>query len=187
MQHGEEKRKRYKMRAFFITPLAIFLIMVLIMMAKLLNSNDSGPSPLIGQHLPAFNLAAAYEGTPGLINTDIISKYSLLNIFGSWCLTCQIEHPFLMKLKENNVLPIYGIDWKDTPENLAKYLKKLGNPYKSIGDDVEGKAAIDLGVTGAPETFLVSPEGIVLFRYAGPLTEEVWNLKILPLIEGGKK
>lgn len=160
--------------------------MIIIMLAKLIDSDNKPISTLINHPLPAFNLTAAYNGTPGLKNTDMAGKYSLLNIFGSWCITCKIEHPFLMKLKENNILPIYGIAWRDQAENLAQYLKEQGNPYNNIGADNNGKTIIDLGITGAPETFLISPDGIVLYRHAGPLNDDVWNNKILPLMNGAR-
>jgi cytochrome c biogenesis protein CcmG/thiol:disulfide interchange protein DsbE len=172
------------MRAFLITPLIIFLIMLMVMIAKLLDTEGSkNTSTLIGKALPAFNLPAAIDSTPGLANTDISGTYSILNVFASWCLPCKVEHPFLMKLTARGI-PIYGIAWRDKPENLGALLKEAGNPYKRIGSDKDGKTIIDLGVTGAPETFVVSPDGIILYRYPGILTEEIWTLKILPIIEG---
>jgi cytochrome c biogenesis protein CcmG/thiol:disulfide interchange protein DsbE len=130
-------------------------------------------------------LPEIHTGLPGLSNTDLLGNYGLLNIFGSWCIACKIEHLFLMKLKENNIIPIYGIAWRDTSEKLNNYLKENGNPYNNIGSDSTGKTIIDLGITGAPETFLISPDGRVLFHYAGPITDEIWNKEILPLINRG--
>ena len=171
------------MRLFFVTPLAIFLIFVIIMLAKLLGTGNEPPSPLTGKELPEFNLPAI-EGAAqgGLSNNDLKGHYSLINIFASWCLTCKVEHPFLMKIKEQKILPIYGINWKDDPEKALRMLKKTGNPFEKIGADKKGELIIQLGVTGAPETFLISPEGIVLYRYAGVLTQSVLNNKILPMV-----
>lgn len=174
------------MRAFFMTPLVIFMLVIIVMLAKLMDSDTQENIALIGKSLPGFTLPAALEGTPGINSTEIKGKYILLNIFGSWCITCKIEHPFLMKLKRDKSISIYGINWRDSPENMGKFLKEKGNPYDAIGKDFEGKAIVDLGVTGAPESLLISPEGIVVFRYAGPLSEDIWNSKILPFL-GEKK
>lgn len=171
------------MRTFFMTPLVIFFLLIIIMMAKLLDSDTHENIALLNQKLPEFNLPAVYENIPGLANSDIKGKYSLLNIFASWCITCKLEHPFLLSLSKEGVIPVYGIAWKDNPENLSKWLKEKGNPYVAIGADNNGKAIIDLSVTGAPETFLISPEGIVLLRYAGPINEDIWRKKFLPLME----
>lgn len=165
-----------------MTPLVIFLLVMIVMLAKLLDSPPKDMNFLVGKPLPAINLAAAYEGLPGVNNEAMKGKYVLVNVFGSWCITCQIEHPFLMKLKQNNIIPIYGINWRDKPEALAAYLKTNGNPYEAIGNDFDGKTVVDLGVTGAPETLLISPEGKVLMRYAGPVVDEVWALKFQPLL-----
>lgn len=174
------------MRAFFMTPLVIFLLVMIVMSAKLLDSDNKNNNALIGKPLPAFSLPAVFEGLPGFNSAEMKGKYILLNVFGSWCLTCKIEHPFLLKLKQNNAITIYGINWRDKPESLAKFLKEEGSPYSAIGKDFEGKAVVDLGVTGAPESLLISPDGMVIYRYAGPLSEDIWNSKILPLMEGGK-
>ena len=175
------------MRIFFMTPLVIFLLMIIIMLAKLLDSGDKKPSPLLGKPLPAFNLPAAYDGDSTLLSTDLKGGYSLINIFASWCISCKIEHSFLLELKEKNLLPIYGIAWRDKPENLYKFLQDKGNPYTKIGNDYEGKTIIDLGVTGAPESFLISPDGIIVLAYAGPISQEIWDVEFAPIIYGGKK
>ena len=171
------------MRGIFIAPLAVFFIIIVAMSFKLFDSGDKVADVIVGQKLPEFNLPAIYGDVPGIVNTDLKGGYSLLNIFASWCVSCKIEHPFLMRLKESNILPIYGIAWKDNREKLSKWLSSRGNPYDAIGADDTGKTIIDLGVTGAPETFLISPEGVVLVRYAGALNSDIWKDKFLPIIE----
>jgi cytochrome c biogenesis protein CcmG/thiol:disulfide interchange protein DsbE len=171
------------MRLFFITPMAIFLVVILLLMAKLLDTQKLAPSPLIGKPLPEFSLKSVYDGKDVFSSGDLKGKYTLLNVFASWCLTCKIEHPTLMKIKNDGKLAIYGIDWKDRNENILKYLKDGGDPYTKIGADFDGSVIIKLGVTGAPETFLISPDGIILYRYAGVITEQVLNTEILPLIK----
>jgi len=170
-----------------MVPMFIFLIMFIVMLAKLLDSEDKKPSPLIGKPLPVFHLEAAYNETPGITSSEIKGQYVLINVFGSWCITCRLEHQFLMQLKEKNVLPVYGIAWRDSQENLIKFLKEKGNPYSKIGNDFEGKTIIDLGVTGAPESFLISPDGVIVMAYSGPISEDIWLSKFAPLIDGGKK
>jgi cytochrome c biogenesis protein CcmG/thiol:disulfide interchange protein DsbE len=166
------------MRISFIAPLAIFLVMIFIMLARLVTVDTNESSKLIGRSLPVFSL----DNTK-FSHNDLSGKYSLLNIFGSWCIACKIEHPLLMKLQQKNILPIYGIAWNDKPDNLLRYLNKYGNPYKKTGIDMTGQAIINLGVTGAPETFLISPDGLILYHHTGALTEDVFNNKILPLIK----
>lgn len=174
------------MRAFFMTPLVVLMLVIIVMLAKLLDSDNKDNIALVGKTLPDFVLPAAIEGTPGINSQEIKGKYILLNIFGSWCITCKIEHPFLMKLKNANFIAIYGINWRDSPENIAKFLEQKGNPYDAIGRDFEGKTIVSLGVTGAPESLVVSPDGVIVYRYAGPLSEDIWNTKILPLLKEKK-
>jgi cytochrome c biogenesis protein CcmG/thiol:disulfide interchange protein DsbE len=170
------------MKALFLTPLVIFLLILFVMMAKLLETESVLPSPLIGKKLLAFELQSV-EGKEGFSNADLLGHYSLVNVFASWCMTCKIEHPTLIKIKNSGKLPIYGIDWKDNREKVLEYLKKEGDPYTKIGADDDGKMIVELGVTGAPEIFLVSPEGIVLYRYAGVITEQILNDEILSLVK----
>lgn len=173
------------MKPLLIAPLAIFTIIIIMMMGKLLYTEKTDTSPLISKPLPVFNLPAAMDGVPALNSNDIKGKYTLLNIFASWCVACKVEHEFLSRLNEKGIT-IYGIAWKDNQEKLTTWLKEKSNPYTAIGADATGKTIIDLGVTGAPETFLVSPEGIIIYRYAGPLSEDIWKSKFLPLMEGKK-
>ena len=171
------------MKLAFLAPVLVFFILIIVMMVKLVDSDKAAPDALINQELPEIHLPAIYEGTPGIKNDDLKGGYGLLNIFASWCVSCKVEHQFLMSLKEKAVLPIYGIAWKDNPKNLAIWLNNKGNPYKAIGADDAGKTIIDLGVTGAPETFLVSPSGVILVRYAGALNENIWNEKFQPIMD----
>jgi cytochrome c biogenesis protein CcmG/thiol:disulfide interchange protein DsbE len=167
------------MRALFITPLIIFLLVLMVLMAKLLDTDKAQQTLLVGEAVPEFSLPKIDGSGAGLSSDDLKGHYSLINIFASWCLTCKVEHPFLMKIKESGELPIYGIDWKDDSEKVTRWLKEDGNPYEKIGADKEGKVILELGVTGAPETFLISPEGVILYRYAGILTESIWKNEIL--------
>ena len=138
--------------------------------------------PILNKPLPEFELTDLDNPALAFTPQTMHGKYALLNIFGSWCVSCQAEHPVLNQMQRYN-LRIYGINWKDLREDAQLWLQKHGNPYESVGWDPEGKAVIALGVTGAPETFLINPEGIILYRYQGPLTHEIVQNEILPRIQ----
>ena len=127
-------------------------------------------SPLIGKPAPVFTLPLV---------TDIV------NVWGTWCPACREEHESLLQLARTTGVPFIGIDWKDEGPMAQQYLAQLGNPYQQVVADADGRVAIDWGVYGAPETFLVSPQGIVLAKHAGALTEAVWAEKFAPLVGTG--
>jgi len=109
-------------------------------------------------------------------------KVKMVNYWASWCAPCRVEHPALMKLAEDG-LPIYGVNYKDDADNALGFLAELGDPYTGIGQDAKGKMALDWGVYGIPETFIVDGEGTILLRYAGPMTKRVIEAKIMPVLE----
>jgi cytochrome c biogenesis protein CcmG/thiol:disulfide interchange protein DsbE len=109
-------------------------------------------------------------------------KVSLLNIFASWCVACRVEHPVLLRLATERAIPIYGLAWKDKPEELKQWLAELGDPYTLIGDDAQGRTAIDLGVTGAPETFVIDRKGKIRYKHVGPIDDYVWENTLKPLV-----
>ena len=171
------------MKFFFMTPLVIILIVMLVFTAKLLESDSREPSKLLGKEVPEFNLTDLHNPDEAFLSTELKGKYSLINIYGSWCISCRFEHPVLSYINENNILPIYGIAWKDKPENTIAWLEKHGNPYFKTGVDEDGQTAINFGVSGAPESYLISPNGIVVYSYSGPITKEILNNEILPLVK----
>jgi cytochrome c biogenesis protein CcmG/thiol:disulfide interchange protein DsbE len=141
------------------------------------------PSALIDRSAPGFDLAALTD-RPGVATTDLgHGKVVLVNFFASWCVPCKVEHPTLMRLAGAGTLPVYGINYKDKPEDALAFLKALGDPYGRIGVDRDGRVAIDFGLYGVPETYIVDKAGRVRYRYPGPVTEEVWRQEILPLVE----
>ncbi len=132
---------------------------------------------------PEFDLAPMPGDTEGLSNQDLIGKVSLVNIWGSWCATCDYEHPILIDLAEKTDIPIFGIDWReDNPEDGPKWLARKGNPYQKVGTDPLSTLAISLGVTGAPETIITDKRGHMRWRHAGPLDWDILNKELLPLI-----
>ena len=142
------------------------------------------PSVLINRDVPEFDLAAI-EGDPrGWGSKDLLGQVTLVNIFGSWCVACQIEHPFLMRIKEQGQVPIYGIDWREKdPQAGPRWLAKYGNPYTLVGDDPKSNAAIAFGVTGAPESFVVDKKGVIRYKQIGPINATNWEETLWPLIQ----
>lgn len=130
------------------------------------------PSVLISQPAPAFDLeAVAGLDTPGLARADLISNEGpvIVNVFASWCVPCRAEHAVLTSLVEQEGQTLFGINYKDKPEDAVRWLNELGNPYARIGSDLSGRAGIEWGISGVPETFIVAPDGTVLYRYVGPV------------------
>ena len=148
------------------------------------------PSALIGKPVPDFTLPPL-EGLKAPDGSDMKSfdaadvaqgKPTLVNVFASWCVPCLEEHPMLMALANRGDLRIYGINYKDDPASARRFLGRYGNPYARVGVDVSGRTAIDFGVYGVPETFVISPEGKIAYRHVGPLTEDAIATKVLPLM-----
>jgi cytochrome c biogenesis protein CcmG/thiol:disulfide interchange protein DsbE len=140
------------------------------------------PSMMIDRPLPDFDLPPIRPGEPGLKHSDLAGEVAMINVFGSWCGACRLEHPTLMRLAKKGAAPIYGVDWKDTSEDGAAWIAAYGDPYLKIGKDHDSRLAIDLGVTGAPETYIVDKAGRIRYRQVGPITDDVWEETIKPII-----
>jgi len=140
------------------------------------------PSPLIDKPAPEFTLPLLYDPTKSMSRKDLLGKPWLLNVFGSWCVTCQDEHPVLMAYGKKLGLPLIGMDWKDDPDTAKRWLAQFGNPYDTIIADENGKAGIDFGVYGAPETYLVDAQGIIRYKHIGNLTPEIITGELKPAI-----
>ncbi len=142
------------------------------------------PSTLIDDPVPNFSLPPL-EGTgvPGFSSADLrAGEVSLVNVFASWCFPCRIEHPFLMRIAEDGIAPIYGINYKDSQSKAASWLAEWGNPYVAIGADEKGRITIDWGAYGVPETYVVDQAGVIRYRHVGPLFPEILEGTIVPLI-----
>ena len=137
---------------------------------------------LIDRPAPRIALAPLEAGSGKLRNADLGGEVALLNVFASWCPACRAEHPTLLRLGRQQVIPLYGIDWKDKPGDGLRWLNQHGDPYLKTGDDPDGRTGIDMGVTGVPETFVVDRTGRIRYRHAGPVTEDVWHETFEPLI-----
>ncbi|MBA2711293.1 MAG: DsbE family thiol:disulfide interchange protein [Tatlockia sp.] len=164
-----------------LMPLMIFTSLVFFFWRGLSLEPLKLPSVQLGKSLPDFKLPMLGDEklfTPASMHGKVV----LLNVWASWCAACVDEQVFLMKLSREFV-PIYGLNYKDKTENASRWLNEWGNPYQAIGEDKEGKAAIDLGVYGAPETFLIDKEGIIRYRHVGSLNEAIWEKEFLPQIK----
>ncbi|MBN7757205.1 DsbE family thiol:disulfide interchange protein [Nitratireductor aquimarinus] len=180
-----EKSNRSR-RLLFLLPLLVFLALAAVFLMQLFSGRDTSlvPSALIGRDAPQTDLPPL-EGMslPGLSSNAFAGKITLVNVWGSWCLPCRQEHPLLMELARDGRFVIAGLNYKDKPENARRFLGDLGNPYDAIGVDQNGRAAIDWGVYGVPETFLVGPEGRIRYKHVGPFTPESVQNDLMPEIE----
>ncbi len=141
------------------------------------------PSALIGKEVPRFDLPSVEGRTLGLASKDLFGEVSLVNVFASWCVACRAEHPLFMRLARNKSVPIHGLNYKDRPQDAAQWLNTLGDPYTRTGADRDGRVAIDWGVYGVPETFVVGADGRIAHKHIGPITEQALRETILPLVE----
>jgi cytochrome c biogenesis protein CcmG/thiol:disulfide interchange protein DsbE len=140
------------------------------------------PSPLIDKPAPDFTLPLLYDSTKTVSRHDLLGKPWLLNVFGSWCVTCQDEHPVLMAYAKKFGVRLVGMDWKDDPDTAKRWLAQFGNPYETILADTDGKTGIDFGVYGAPETYLVDAQGVIRFKHIGNLTPQSIERDLKPAI-----
>ena len=173
----------------YLVPLAVIAILFAIFGKRLVDVEQGFnpamiPSVLNGKPMPEFDL----PGLPGRTNdrgfktADLKGQVSLVNVWGSWCVGCLQEHPNLVKLTQGSGIPVHGIAWRDKPEASLAWLRKQGDPYTLVGQDPDSRTAIALGITGAPETFLVDPYGRSVFKWANQITPEVWQKEFLPRI-----
>ncbi|PWE55159.1 DsbE family thiol:disulfide interchange protein [Metarhizobium album] len=169
-----------------LLPLIVFTGLAAVFLMQLGSGKDISeiPSALIGTKAPVLNLAAL-EGAnvPALTDAAVKGKLSLVNVFASWCVPCRQEHPILKELAKDSRITIVGINYKDRQENALRFLGELGNPYAAIGVDPNGKAAIDWGVYGIPESYLVAADGTILYKRVGPFDDKSVQEGLYPAIE----
>lgn len=172
-------------KPWLIVPLVMFMALLMLFALQLRRqaATDQSSAPFAPFTLPDFSLAPLYGEALFTDETVKAGAPAIINVFASWCVSCRAEHPYLFALKEKHGIPVYGLNWKDAPEAAKAWLEDFGNPYAQAGQDREGTVAVQLGITGAPETFVVDQDGQVIFRYAGPLDERVIKNQILPLMK----
>ncbi|MHA1597168.1 MAG: DsbE family thiol:disulfide interchange protein [Alphaproteobacteria bacterium] len=175
-------------RFTFLIPLLVFLIIAGYFAVGLTLKPRELPSVLIDQQVPPFDLKPIRGYTRGFSSEDLKGQVSLVNIWGSWCVACLVEHPFLMKIAEQKLVTIFGIDWREKDKDAGPdWLAKRGDPYTLIGDDPDSKAAIAFGVYGAPESFIVDRHGTIRYKHTGVINEDNWAETIWPLIQELRK
>jgi cytochrome c biogenesis protein CcmG/thiol:disulfide interchange protein DsbE len=171
----------------FLVPAAIFLALAGVLYVGVVHSPNKSTmqSALLGKTVPEFSLPVL--GNPGmnLTHTQLAGRPWVLNVWGTWCAACRDEHPVLLDIAKQNVLPLVGMDWKDEDEAAIEWLKQLGNPYSVVVADRDGRAAINFGVYGAPETFFIDADGRVQYRHVGAMTAEVWQREFLSRLPRG--
>lgn len=167
----------------FALPLAIFAVLATFLFVGLGLNPREVPSPLIGKPAPSFQLSQLALPEQTFSPSQMRGEVWLLNVWASWCVACRIEHPLLVELAKNNVVPLVGLNYKDKRDAAAGWLTQFGNPYKLSAVDSDGRVGIDYGVYGVPETFVIDRQGVIRFKQIGPITEEAWRNKILPLVQ----
>jgi cytochrome c biogenesis protein CcmG/thiol:disulfide interchange protein DsbE len=167
----------------YLVPLAIFLVLAGFLFRGLSLDPKLVPSPLVGKPMPAFSLPRLQDADATLGDADIRGKVSILNIWATWCGSCRAEHEVLLLLAQRNKANIYGLNYKDERAAAQRWLQQLGDPYVANAFDADGRVGIDWGVYGAPETFIIDRQGIIRHKHVGPLTVEILNEQILPLID----
>ena len=158
-------------------PLVVFASLIIVLFSFLSDEDDQLETALIDSSFPDFNLGSLSDESRLLTKQDIIKLPALINVWATWCIACRVEHPFLMKLKEESILTIYGLNYKDNKLEALDLLKRDGNPFEFSIYDFEGRLAIDLGVYGAPETFFIDKNGLIRERHVGVIDERVWEEK----------
>ena len=166
-----------------IIPLVLFVILVVFLAVGLGRDPHKIPSALIDKPAPEFALSDLREPANIVTPEQMRGKVWLLNVWGSWCPACREEHPFLMEIARSGAVPIYGLSWKDKREDALTVLSELGDPYVLNVSDFDGRVAIDYGITGAPETYLIDKNGVIRYKEPGQLTPEIMREKILPMVQ----
>lgn len=167
----------------FLLPLGIFAVLLVFLGVGLKLNPREVPSPFIGKPAPAFKLTQLHAEGKTIAPEDLKGEVWLLNVWASWCVSCRQEHPVLVDLSRRRLVKIIGLDYKDEREAGIGWLMQHGNPYDISAYDRDGRVGIDYGVYGVPETFVIDKAGIVRMKHTGPLSPEVLDKKIIPLVK----
>lgn len=170
------------MKAKFLIPLILFVILVGFLAVGLNRDPQEIPSPLLGKQAPAFELPQLADAQKTFSPESMKGKPWILNVWASWCVACREEHPVLVELGKLQVAPIIGLDYKDKRDDAMVMLARQGNPYLLSAFDANGRVGIDYGVYGVPETYVIDKAGVIRFKHIGPITMELLRKKIIPLL-----
>ncbi len=171
------------MKLKIVLPFIIFAILMFFLSKGLHHDPKKLPSVLINQKVPVFSLVELTNNKDTFSNQDLVGHISLLNVWATWCTECKAEFSLLLQIAKEKRIQFYGLNYKDNQTAALNWLKEYGNPYKKIGFDVSGLVAINFGVYGTPETFLIDKQGVIRYRYVGALTNYAWQQQFLPRIE----
>ncbi|MCL2916579.1 DsbE family thiol:disulfide interchange protein [Shewanella corallii] len=172
-----------KRRIILFLPLIVFLGMGIFLYKGLFLNPEQLESALEGKPIPAFQLEKLENQGEVLTEKDLVGKVALMNVWATWCPSCKYEHPFLMRLARQNIVPVYGINYRDERGPAIMELAREGDPYALNIYDKDGRLGLDLGVYGAPETFIIDHKGIIRYRHAGPVDQRVWTDTLLPMVQ----
>jgi cytochrome c biogenesis protein CcmG/thiol:disulfide interchange protein DsbE len=167
----------------YLIPLGVFLVLVAFLAIGLGRDPHEVPSPLINKAAPTFRLPQLKDPSKNFSAEDMRGKVWILNVWASWCVSCRDEHPLLIEYAKTGAVPIYGLNYKDNREDALAWLDELGDPYVLSAADLDGRVAIDYGVYGAPETYVIDQNGTIRFKQIGAVTPDVWSGKVLPLVQ----
>ncbi len=170
------------MKAKFLIPLLLFIVLVVFLAVGLNRDPQEVPSPLIGKPAPNFELPQLADPSKNFSPESMKGQAWVLNVWASWCVACRDEHPVLVELGKLNVAPIIGFDYKDKRDDALAMLARQGNPYVLSVSDANGRVGIDYGVYGVPETYVIDKAGIIRFKHIGPITMDLLNQKMIPLL-----
>ena len=165
-----------------LIPLAVFGVVFAFLLVGLGLNPREVPSPLIGKPAPQFQLKRLHDPAQAFGTADMKGKVWLLNVWASWCVACREEHPLLVELAQQKVVPIVGLNYKDKPDDAKAWLERFGDPYTLSVMDLKGRIGIDYGVYGVPETFVIDRSGVIRYKHIGPITPEVLRDTIEPLL-----
>jgi cytochrome c biogenesis protein CcmG, thiol:disulfide interchange protein DsbE len=165
-----------------VVPLSVFAVLAAFLTAGLRLDPHEIPSPLIDRAAPAFRLAELQNPGRTFTPGTMLGKVWLLNVWASWCVACRAEHAVLTSLSRTGVVPIYGLAYKDTRDDALAFLGRFGNPYALSIQDTDGRVGIDYGVYGVPESYVIDNTGIIRFKQIGPITADVVERIILPMV-----
>ena len=166
----------------YLLPLIVFAVLVGFLAVGLKLDPREVPSPLIGKPAPAFALPQLHKPEASFAPQDLQGKVWLLNVWASWCVSCRQEHPLLVELAKRGTVPIYGLNYKDPRDDALRWLQRYGDPYVLSIADAEGRVGIDYGVYGVPETYVLDRAGVIRYKQIGPVTQDVLEKTILPLV-----
>jgi cytochrome c biogenesis protein CcmG, thiol:disulfide interchange protein DsbE len=167
----------------YLIPLALFIVLVVLLAVGLKLDPKHIPSPFIGKPAPTFDLPILHNPQQHIKTADLQGQVWLLNVWASWCVSCRAEHEVVKRFVAMGMAPVYGLNYKDKPEDAKRWLNALGDPYQASLMDISGDVGIDWGVYGVPETFVIDKKGIVRYKQVGPVTNSIIDEKILPLVK----